>query len=434
MRHYWPPRLLLALGFLASAAVSSAQTQDTLSSFQQLTVIKPNEPWWSTLMRMRANERFIKDTNAAGIYLQIRSQAEARVGNHLDALRMFDLLQPPGDSVGSLPTGVRAVDAVTYLASMADTARVIMINERHHASTDRLVTLRLLPLLRAKGYRYFAAEALDERDSTLARRGYPIEGLTGTFYVEDPVFAEVLREALRLGYNVVPYESSLAQNQPQGPLDTRPTSFRRDSAQAANLVDRVFRRDATAKVLVHAGYAHIEEHESPAWHPMAWYFRRLTGIDPVTVDQTVLSERSAPSYEHPLYRAIQNAHLGAGVGLPNDPVIVLGENGKPLAVTGRYAVDLEIVSARTQYDDGGRPTWMTLGGGRRATPISTPECATQWCLVEARMATSPDNALVLDRVEVMRRDRSTLYLPARTSVRIRILAMDGRVIRTITSP
>ena len=45
------------------------------------------------------------------------------------------------------------------LIAAADTARVLMINERHHAASDRVLTLRLLAPLREKGFRYFAAEA-----------------------------------------------------------------------------------------------------------------------------------------------------------------------------------------------------------------------------------------------------------------------------------
>lgn len=414
----------LLFGLSSLLVGSSAPAQDTLVNFESLIVVDQKEPWWSLLMRLRANERFMKDPRWGGFYLQMRSQHEARIGNHADALRMADLQGSPRDSIGILPSGLHAVDAVAYIADLADTARAIMINERHHAGTDRLVTLRLLPLLRAKGFRYFAAEALDERDSTLARRGYPVQGLTGSFYVEDPVFAEVLREALRLGYEIVPYESSRAQNEPQGSSDTRPPAFRRDSAQAANLVNRIFRRDANAKVLVHAGYAHIEEEDGPTWHPMARYFRRLTNIDPVTVDQTVLSERSAASYEHPQFRAAQQAGL-----VQRDPVILVDRTGRPVAATG-YAVDLQIISPRTEYDSTGRPTWMVLDGRRRATEISVPECETQRCLVEARVASEPDSAVVLDRVEVLRRSIARLYLPERIPVRVSVLAADGRVLRT----
>ena len=42
-----------------------------------------------------------------------------------------------------------------------------------------------------------------------------------------------------------------------------------------------------AKVLVHAGYSHVLETASERWYPMALYFREITGIDPVTVDDTL---------------------------------------------------------------------------------------------------------------------------------------------------
>ena len=75
-----------------------------------------------------------------------------------------------GDSVYVPPAGTRATDAVALIAATADTARIVIINERHHAASDRLLTLRLLGVLRQKGYRYFAAEAFDWADTGLNHR------------------------------------------------------------------------------------------------------------------------------------------------------------------------------------------------------------------------------------------------------------------------
>src|SRR6185295_2549384 len=103
---------------------------------------------------------------------------------------------------------------------------------------------------------------------------------------------------------------------------------RRDSVQAINLYDRVFRTDPQARVLVHAGYGHIDESSDPRRATMAVYFKRLTGIDPFTVDQTVLAEHSEARFESPIYRAADEARL---VG---DKAVVLADaTGTPIRAT-----------------------------------------------------------------------------------------------------
>ncbi len=213
-------------------------------------------------------------------YLQTLAQMDAGLGRHASALAMWDRsMGRRGDSVAVLGAGVRAVDAALYIAERAEAERVVMINEAHHDASTRLLTLRLLPLLYERGYRYFAAETFaPEIDSSVTARGYPASG--DGYYSDEPVFGEMIREAVRLGYTLVPYE---IENEPEN--DTLDYQQRRDLTQAEYLRDRVFARAPDARVLVHAGFGHIEEEVGPRFYPMAVYFREITGIDPLTVDQ-----------------------------------------------------------------------------------------------------------------------------------------------------
>jgi hypothetical protein len=365
------------------------------------------EPLWAPLYRLRAAEdRYGTEGQIGSVYSQIRAQKEAELGNHAAALRYWDSTRPAHNAVGELPPGTRSIDALAHLTAVADTAQVIMINERHHAASDRLLTLNLLAPLYARGFRYLAAETFSGRDTTLTKRGYPQSGLTGN-YIEEPVFGEVVREALRLGYTLVPYESSgrVADE------DNLTRQQRRDCGQAQNLRDRIFRQDPDAKVLVHAGFAHIQETVSPRFYPMAVYFTEMTGIDPVTVDQTTLSERSVPEHEHPIYRAT----LRAG-HVQNDSTILQAPDGTLLTPAG-FGTDLEVLTPRTTYT-ASRPDWMALGGRRTPTEVSVPECAKQVCIVEVRVPDESADAVPLDRAEADRQATVQLFLPAGRAVEV----------------
>ncbi len=380
---------------------------------------EPGEPRWAPLLRTRAHASDYEGTRWESAYTQILAQAEAALGHHAAALRAWDSLMGGPDSVGTLPDDLRAIDAIEYLADVADTARVIMINERHHAASDRLLTLELLPILQEKGYRYLAAEAFSHDDSTLATRGYPTDG-TGT-YTGEPVFAAVVREALRLGYRLVPYESRPDQTDTDDDLTPQ---ARRDRAQAENLAHAIFDADPEARVLVHAGFSHILERETERWYPMALYLREMTGIDPVTVDQTRLSERSDAAHEHPAYRAA----LAAGL-LDGGPVVLVEADGRPYAPAD-FAVDLQVFTPRTTYTNG-RPDWMTLGGRRRALDVDVPGCRDRTCILRARVDGEPDEAVPLDWAEADGESAARLFVPSDTPVVIEVFDAAGERLRAI---
>ena len=317
-------------------------------------------------------------------YIQTLAQRDAALGRHQSALAMWDRsMGRRRDSVAVLDAGVRAVDAATYIAKRAETERVVMVNEAHHDAATRLLTLRLLPLLYERGYRYLAAETFaPEIDSSVAARGYPAAG--DGYYSDEPVFGEMIREAVRLGYTLIPYDDA----KPEVENDTLDYQKRRDLTEAEHLRDRIFARDSDAKVLVHAGFGHIEEEVGPRFYPMAVYFRELTGIDPLTIDQVTMAAASEPAFDTPLRRGADEAGL-----LGDVPALLLGASGEPLAPV-RYSVDLQSFAPRVE-----RPV-LALPGRRLATVTAPEVCARVLCLVEVRLANEGPDAVPLDRLVV----------------------------------
>lgn len=74
-------------------------------------------------------------------------QLESFVLNHQVALERF--AGPPGDGASAdLPADTTATPAVPYITRRAASHRFVIVNERHHASSDRLLTMSLLEPLR----------------------------------------------------------------------------------------------------------------------------------------------------------------------------------------------------------------------------------------------------------------------------------------------
>ena len=150
---------------------------------------------------------------------------------------------------------------------------------------------------------------------------------------------------------------------------------------------------------------------------MAHYFREATGIDPLTVDQTVFAEQDEALEQH-LWRL-----AAEGRGLVEDhPVILADSNGNALPVEP-VDTDLKVLNPRTEYRNG-RPQWMTLGGRRAALAVSTPECEDETCVVEAFNVAWEERAVPYDRVEI-KSTKVDMYLPPGVEVEVRGHRLDG---------
>jgi hypothetical protein len=350
----------------------------------------------------------------------------AALGNYEDALHFDDVTArkyPDDPSVEKALAGYRPVPAAAAISDAAAPRQIVLVNEAHHVPQHRAFTIELLKSLKKKGYTYFAAEALynseaepNRADTELGRRGYPTKK-TGN-YMDEPVYGDAIRTALRLGYKVVPYDAGFSRT---GQINT---SAAREREAAENLKNRIFKVDPRAKVLIHVGYDHSSEAanvygNSPG---LAGLLKELTGIDPLTVDQTRMSEHSAPEYEPPLYRVV-----AARKGF-SQPMAFRDPQGKFWKPEGS-GQDITVFSPRSRYSSG-RPTWLQLNGARKHYLLPTDVCGTETaCLVRARFATESEDAVPIDQVEVRAGVATSLLLPKGTFV-VDVETASGKRVKT----
>ena len=174
-------------------------------------------------------------------------------------------------------------------------------------------------------------------------------------------------------------------------------------------------------MLVHAGFGHIEEVVGESFYPMAVYFREITGIDPLTVDQVTMTAESEAAFENPLRQAAEEAGL-----LGDAPAILLGASGEPLAPVD-YDVDLQVFAPRTAHP-------AALIPGRTAATLLAPEaCALAPCLVEVWQAGDADDAIPLDRQVVDHAEPFEVVYSGPSVVRVRA-GETGEVLMEQTLP
>jgi hypothetical protein len=288
-------------------------------------------------------------------------------------------------------------DALATIVEQAKTHRLVILNEDHGSPRDRAFGWQVAKALRPLGYDVLGIETLnnvaDDREAAdlmarLSRDRYAHRVSTG-YYVRDPVFADFVRQALGIGYRPVAYEATEFH---RGGSVVEQISAR-DQAQADYLVRRALTRYPKSKVLLYVGFHHATEASSDIdGTPVRWLAARLkamTGIDPLTIDQTVLNADGAGD-------RVLHAAVADRIGR-KPAVMVAGD--KPLVV-GHYAglVDLQVAHPRTRRI-GGRPDWL-LALGRTPTPIPTdllPKTGKR--LVQA-FVTGETEAIPVDQVVV----------------------------------
>jgi hypothetical protein len=307
-------------------------------------------------------------------YLERIIQLESFVGNYEQAYAYEELfyqnlpatksiIEQYKNDINSLKespvANFKMLDAVDAIESVAENHQVIMINEEHRTPFHRAVTLEMLEKLYKKGFRYFAAETVTESETDLNKRGYPTQK-TG-YYSADPIYADVIRTALRLGYKIVPYESLDAtcrapENNPEFCND------KREREQAQNLYDRILKTDPQAKIFVHVGRSHNSKAAvSKEFNFMAYYFWQLSKIEPLTIDQLNFSERRNRAMEKPLYRLLTKENMLA------KPSVFQSPNGG--FYNQGFGYDILVFHPRMQYEKG-RATFLKMNGLHTAEKIN----------------------------------------------------------------
>ena len=348
-----------------------------------------------------ANERYLRAKAALDLgmqvpndqdstFLQLYATVASLVGDYDTAERLY--IQARGED--PVATGhIHARPANEFILAKTRDRKAVFFNESRGRAQTRAAILTLLAPLRGQGFKYLAMEAFlpstkpdaavscpgtQLEDKELSSRGFPV-AQTG-YYAREPVDAELIRQAIALGYELVAYEATGADLSRQAS---------REEAQAANLACRI-KADPEARLLVIAGFGHISEDPdfpNVLGGMMAHRFTRMTGVDPLTIDTTSLLTPPAAAIEF---------SSAAGEAGSSEGFVLLDDTGDAFRnVRAAYDLSLLIRAPAHRNDDGA--SWLELGGLRRRVRMDPGPCqAIRPCLMEVRRVSEPATAIVSD--------------------------------------
>lgn len=299
---------------------------------------------------------------------QMFSQFASFLGDEATAVGLDE--RPPQPSL--IPPdldGAVARDAIEAIIEAARNTRIVILNEAHNVSGHRAFAAKVMRALRPLGYDWFAAETFTPpQPEPYVRiggyaRGAPFLASYG-YYTRDPVFAETVREAARLGYRFSDYEQRFDQGAPDD-ADGATQIATREEAQADNLIANVLSAHPEARVFVFVGYSHAME---KAGRGGTWFAARLkakTGVDPLTIEQSMNWPAIAPENDAPHVAAVLARFA------PEAPIVV-AKGGESIA-SPNYAgqMDLSVFHPR-MAPVAGRPGWLAVDPERRRVAIKVP--------------------------------------------------------------
>lgn len=338
-------------------------------------------PVWAQTA-LTPEERLHTEGRYLPLYLELKAQVRAGddaakgalsqyasfLGDEQTALGLYERAPNPGVPRPDLDAA-ESRDAIEAIVDAARQTQIVILNEAHNISAHRGFAARIVRALKPLGFDWFAAEAFTPPQDgpmpsvSLYRDGMPFIRDFG-WYTHDPVFAETVREAARLGYRFRDYEFNWMQRASDG-SDAEAQIAVREQAQADNLMANILRPNPDAKVLVYVGYDHAMERPNRFGTWFAARLKEASGIDPLTIEQSSNWPALDPANDAPHVAAVLERFA------PQDPIVV-SKGGVTVAsrhFTGQ--TDLSVFHPR-RPDVAGRPGWLVADPLRQAVEVSVP--------------------------------------------------------------
>ena len=223
------------------------------------------------------------------------------------------------------------------------------------------------------------------------------------WYSRDPVYAEAVREAARLGYRFAPYEQAFDQQAPEG-SDELAEIAAREEAQADNLIANILSANPGAKIFIYVGYAHAVEIPGGGG---TWFAARLkakTGIAPLTIEQSSNWPALNPAHDAPHVAAVLERFA------PTAPIVVWKDGATVGSRTHAGQMDLSVFHPR-RAPVSGRPGWLAADPLRKPVEVAVPAFTGAALLQALRLSEGtagvPSDHFLLSEGQT----RATLLLP-----------------------
>jgi hypothetical protein len=330
------------------------------------------------LLSLQALQKQYSHNPYAGVlFPQLIAEEMSYLNMHVESIDTMASMEKENDYADFNIKNYTIAPAKKTLVKLFANANIVMINEAHHVEQHRVFTIDLLHDMWKLGFRYLALENLTEHFEEQIKDTY-INKKLGS-YSQSTYMGILVLQAKNIGFELIAYDYTASD------------SFEQREDNAANIIfDKIFKNKPDAKVLIHCGYAHINEQDK-----LAAKLSVVTGHDPLTVNQTHLQESTAAK-EHPIYSVIEKE-------LTEPFPVVLLDKGQKLWSYKPKSYDVNVIWPRMTKGSN-RQIWGKLN--RKVHTVNANICIDYPCLIESFVAQQDTKSIVQpqDRVVVWHKE------------------------------
>jgi hypothetical protein len=290
------------------------------------------------------------------------------------------------------------------IPEIASKHRIVMIMEDHFCSKHREMITAMLPIFRENEFVTYAAEGIGRTTPVLGAEDFP-SNQTG-FYTADPQFANLIRRAISLDFEVVGYDFGTSSHEAR-------------EAYAADRLSGLFEIRPDSRMVIHAGFAHVFKNETDLgrrW--LASLLWEKTGVEPFTIWQW------SEMHDGQEYRAVADAISNSQDF--NEPILLM-----PPPSTNSGLVDVPDVDAILVH-----PPDSSIAPASRTVlfPANMHRVVGRWqteewpVVVLAKSDVEPDDSVPLDQVLLREGEHDfVLWVPKGAGYDLSVINQHGSI-------
>ena len=301
--------------------------------------------------------------------------------------------------------------AIKHIDETIQAQSLVFINDSPLHPQTRILTKQALHVFAEKGFTHLAIEAFTNQNERIDKIGHPTINMG--VYTDEPLFGELIREAIGLGFTIVSIQPSdvelskaktiVQKKMGLSSKDHKLTFNAVNWSKAMNL-NRQIRKNSSSKYLVITNKKQVLKKEHNGIKSIAVWFQDITGTMPYCIDQVTMNEQ-CPDTENPVYK-FANVNYPAVMKKYSQYYI-----GKVEDIEDMY--DMQIFHPRSQYVQN-RPTWLKEGDQKIAYPVNADQYQMTYPLLVLAYLPTEDKeiAVPLDIIEIQNnKDAMPLFLP-----------------------
>jgi len=280
-------------------------------------------------------------------------------------------------------------DAKSYILERSASEQVVFVNDSPEHIRVRTFFTSMLKDFYDQGYRYLGLEALDYYDREMQERGYP--SINSGEETDEPMFGEMIRTALDLGFKVFPYDGKKSEIIKAELIVKREKGLSIDKhnlalsarycSQGLN-ISRILKKEAGAKILIYTKGKNVREIPREGVKYTADWFRKFTNINPLTIEQSVMNERCFDGEEALYY----TANVGKPTIYARKNAVLVQEEYDTYTKQKIKPYDIQVYHPRTKNINA-RPDFINHTGTKKIHSINLDKYQMQYpCLVYAYRA------------------------------------------------